>query len=408
MTQGLEPHELEEFFESNAVSFGRRGPAETRAWYSAHLARDRVITSREQGNIVGAAGSDPSIMTVPGLDRLPTALVVGVTVQPTHRRQGRLTALMRRQLDDLHENREPLAVLFASEGGIYGRFGYEMATFGTRYEIDKRTSRISDGALGAVDGRVRLVDREEARASFAAVFAAYAPKRPGEIDRNEFGAATPLGEPGEDLRNRFFALYEREDKVEGYVAYEIARSAEAHDVGGSRHVLLHDMCHLSDGAYVGLWQFLLGIDLAGEIRTRGRPVDEELRWLLTDHRQLRATRTTDRTWLRLVDVEAALRGRRYARPGDIVIEVRDAFCPWNSACYSLHVDEEWGTPVVERTEREPQLAIDVSALAGVYLGGTPLSSFRIGRQVVEKAEGALQRAELMLLSDRPPFCSTNF
>ncbi len=36
---------------------------------------------------------------------------------------------MRAQLDDVHSRGEPIAVLYASEGGIYGRFGYGLASF---------------------------------------------------------------------------------------------------------------------------------------------------------------------------------------------------------------------------------------------------------------------------------------
>ena len=35
---------------------------------------------------------------------------------------------MRRQLEDVRDRGEPLAGLFASEGAIYGRFGYGLAT----------------------------------------------------------------------------------------------------------------------------------------------------------------------------------------------------------------------------------------------------------------------------------------
>ena len=52
-----------------------------------------------------------------------------MTVAPTHRRRGVLTAIMRRQLDEMQAaGREPVAALWASESSIYGRFGYAPAT----------------------------------------------------------------------------------------------------------------------------------------------------------------------------------------------------------------------------------------------------------------------------------------
>ena len=45
---------------------------------------------------------------------------------------------MRRQLDEAHERGEVVEVLYASEGGIYGRYGYGLATFGLSIEIETR------------------------------------------------------------------------------------------------------------------------------------------------------------------------------------------------------------------------------------------------------------------------------
>ena len=54
------------------------------------------------GTLVGQAAIYSLSMTVPGGPR-PVAGVTWVAVLPTHRRRGILTALMRRQLDGLHE-----------------------------------------------------------------------------------------------------------------------------------------------------------------------------------------------------------------------------------------------------------------------------------------------------------------
>ena len=56
--------------------------------------------------------------------------ITWVTVAPTHRRRGVLTAIMRRQLDETHaQEREPVAALWAAESSIYGRFGYAPASW---------------------------------------------------------------------------------------------------------------------------------------------------------------------------------------------------------------------------------------------------------------------------------------
>ena len=60
---------------------------------------------------------------------VPAAGISWVGVLPTHRRRGVLSALMAHQLGALHDaGREPIAVLWASEPQIYGRYGYGLAS----------------------------------------------------------------------------------------------------------------------------------------------------------------------------------------------------------------------------------------------------------------------------------------
>ncbi len=93
----------------------------------AELDRSLALFDGEQ--VVSTAGIYSRELSVPGAV-VPTAGVTWVTVAPTHRRQGVLTAIMRRQLDELHEQeREPVAALWAAESSIYGRFGYAPASW---------------------------------------------------------------------------------------------------------------------------------------------------------------------------------------------------------------------------------------------------------------------------------------
>src|ERR687886_283713 len=91
------------------------------------LPPERMVAAREDGAVVGGAGAFPFELTVPGGGvRAAGTTVVGVL--PTHRRRGALRAMMRAQLDAVHERGEPVACLWSSEDTIYGRFGYGLAS----------------------------------------------------------------------------------------------------------------------------------------------------------------------------------------------------------------------------------------------------------------------------------------
>src|SRR3954470_25024933 len=111
---------------------------------------DRSLSLWDGERVAANAGIYSRTMTVPG-GTVPCAGVTWVTVSPTHRRQGVLTAIMRRQLTELHDQeREPVAALWASEFAIYGRFGYAPAAY--RGGLTGRTERLRlrpDVDLGA-------------------------------------------------------------------------------------------------------------------------------------------------------------------------------------------------------------------------------------------------------------------
>ena len=91
---------------------------------------DRSLALFDGDRIAATGGIYSLDMTVPGGAVVPTAGITWITVSPTHRRQGVLTAMMRRQLDEVHEaGREPVAALYAAEASIYGRFGYAPASW---------------------------------------------------------------------------------------------------------------------------------------------------------------------------------------------------------------------------------------------------------------------------------------
>ena len=92
----------------------------------------RSIGATDGDQLVGIATAYSFDLGVPG-GRVPAAGVSWVGVLPTHRRRGVLTALMDQQLGSLHEaGGEPVAVLWASEPQIYGRYGYGLATAACR------------------------------------------------------------------------------------------------------------------------------------------------------------------------------------------------------------------------------------------------------------------------------------
>jgi predicted acetyltransferase len=122
-------------------------------------------------------------------------------------------------------------------------------------------------------------------------------------------------------------------------------------------------------------------------------------WLgVTDPRRLRL-KLTDGLWLRLVDVEAALRARSWASDDSLVLEVRDEFCPWNEGRYRTGEG---------RVDEAPDIVLSAADLASAYLGGVDVYALAAAGRIEERTAGAVARADALFRTALPPFCPEVF
>ncbi len=76
------------------------------------------------------------LVNVGGGRLVPAHLITWVTVRPTHRRRGLLRSMMTTDLAEAKAAGYPFAALTATEGGIYSRYGFGVATWSHAIEVD--------------------------------------------------------------------------------------------------------------------------------------------------------------------------------------------------------------------------------------------------------------------------------
>ena len=368
---------------------------------------DRSLGLFEGDRVVATSGLYSQELTVPGRT-VPCAGVTWITVAPTHRRRGVLSAIMRRQLTELHEQqREPVAALWASEASIYGRFGYGPATWKGALEVRPERVRLRpDVDLG--EGRVALVDRAEFEPAAAAVLEQVRRSVPGNLARDERWWRRALtdekSEPEGASARRYVLHTEPDGTVSGYAHYRV--KATWSDSGEAENVLtVGDLRGRTPAAQATLWQFLLSVDLVRTVRFPQTSFDDPLRHLVTDTRAVHV-RPIDALWVRLVDVDRALAARRYPTPIDLVIEVRDDFCPWNAGRWRLSGHPAGG--YCGRTDRDPDLVVGIEALSAAYLGGVSLGTLQAAGRVTELSPGAVTLASTAFSWPVSPWCNEEF
>lgn len=398
------PERFDDVARVDLYAFGETGSKEDLELHRAVFEPERSLAVFDGDDIVGTAGIYSFQLTVPGAF-LPTAGVTGVAVLPTHRRRGLLRALMRRQLDEVHDRGEPLAALWASEGGIYQRFGYGLGAFSTSFDIRREwTAFVSSEEVG---GRVRLVERGPAMAAFPGVYERVRSERSGFLDRKEARLELRFADQESERDGAtpfFYGLYESPTgHVDGYVVYRV--KSAWNDFMPGAEVLVEELMAATPEAYAALWRYCFGIDLVGRIRAWHRAVDEPLLVMLAEPRRLRFA-VRDGLWLRVVDVPSALEGRRYAAEGRVVLGVRDQFCPWNEGRFELEAGPEGGR--CGASLGRPDIELDVAALAAAYLGGTSFRTLARAGRAEEATPGALRRADSMFATDPAPWCPEVF
>jgi predicted acetyltransferase len=399
------PDDVRRFLDVSAKAFQEELRAEDAERDERVVERERMFAAYDGEQIVGTAADFGLTLTVPG-GELPAAGVTLVGVLPTHRRRGILNQLMRAELDAIVARGEPLAILWASEEPIYGRYGYGMATLRTAMEAERDRMRFRGDPQPV--GRVRLLDEEEEAARVVPpIYDRVRRETPGMFERTEaWWREYRLPDPEHHRHGagpRYFAVLELDGVDEGYARYRV--KDEWRDGVSASSLRVIEAITTSPLAERELWRYLFGVDLVHKIEAWHVPADHPLFLLVTEPRRLRL-RTGDGLWLRVVDVERALAGRSYAADGAVTFELVDAFLPANAGVWRL--EASGGEARVTREAGEPELRLDVSDLGSVYLGAFTFAQLARAGRVEEVAEGALERADALFRTARAPWCPEIF
>jgi len=116
--------------------------------------------------------------------------------------------------------------------------------------------------------------------------------------------------------------------------------------------------------------------------------------------------TRDGVWVRVVDVAAALKLRRYMQPGKLVIEVKDDLCPWNEGRFELEGSPEGAE--CRTSSSSPDLVLGISDFASAYMGAVSFSTLARAGLAEERTPDALLRADCMFAVQYPPWTPCNF
>jgi predicted acetyltransferase len=392
--------DFDEFMRVSAAAFLQDYvPVEAERFRRAFGAH-RFHVALDEDEVIGTCGMYDRRITVPGGSGVPVAAVTAVTVKPGHRRRGALTRMMRTQLEELHAGGDAaIAALWASEGGIYGRFGYAPATHYLDLEVPTGAPFRIGVDLGT--DRVLQLPRAEAMVHIGTIHEQAVGQRAGRLERDDEAWDLQLADADSerDGSSPFrFAVH-----PDGYAVFRTRRGWG--DRGPAGRIDVHEMVVTTPTAAAAVWRYLLDYDLVATVHAEVG-VDDPVRLLLADPRRA-VGKLHDGLWVRLVDVDRALAERTYPAAVDAVLEVTDGFCPWNAGRWRLRAPAD-GPAEVTRSTDPADLALDVADLGAAHLGGPSVLAAADAGRVRELTPGALVAVSRAFSADRPPHSAEVF
>lgn len=354
---------------------------------------ERFRIAVDDGAVVGVAGSYGFDITLPGGTTVPAAGITWVSVAATHRRQGLLTRLMAAVHADADERGEPVAVLYASEGSIYDRFGYGIATTMRFVEIARRRATLRPD-LRPDPAAVRYAEGDAACEHLERLWDVARRQRAGEISRSTawHDVIADMRAKPQGPASAAFHLVHRD----GYASYRIT---EKWNGDPDYRMDLVEFVATTPEAHLDLWHALLGVDLVGTISARQLPSDESLPLLLTDVRPFATTVSKDGVWAKVLDPAIAFGARAYGTADRLVVEA-------DGVRWAIESD---GTDSSCRKVRSrPDIVTDASTLGALLFGGARPSVLSSGRRLVARDADALRRADAFFVTGPAPHCATWF
>jgi predicted acetyltransferase len=410
----IDEHEIDDFIRVDQHAFNTSPWSDDDRRVALDLFEfDRTLAAFDDTTPVGVTMCYSFQLSVPGLQMLPAAGVTFVAVMPTYRRQGVLSSLMRRQLADVRDRGEPLAILWASEAVIYGRYGYGRASWHLDFTLHRGEGGLASTGPGASDGlRLRIVEPEAALPELAKVYDAVLASRPGMFGRNDAWWRSAIFDPAERRHGASPLRCLLAEDASGPRAYALYAGVDTWTGFLPENVLtVHELMAADPAASAALCSDLLSRDLTTEFRLPHRPVDDPLLYQLADPRRTRP-KLNDNLWVRIVDLPRALAGRRYSCPVDVVLEVRDEILPANAGRWRLSTTAEASGGGLDAScvpaSSPADLALDVTQLGAAYLGGTRLGALAGSGLVTELRPGATRQLSAALTWDPAPWCPMVF
>jgi predicted acetyltransferase len=358
------------------------------------------LAAFDDGEMTAYLGINPLAMRING-HGLRFGAVGPVVSLPQHRRQGHVSALLRRALEEMRERGMVWSGLHTPHPTLYRRYGWEIASIRRVYRFAPKDVALL--AQPSERGRARLLKPDD-WPEVDRVYRHHAGLRNGPLHRGELWWRDALFQAQAPQPADVALWQDALGEPQGYVIYHQPPGYPPDEPG---NMSVRELVALTTDAYLNLIHFVLRHDLKREIAFATSPEDPFLS-VIADPMKVTVTDEWD-VMIRICDVEAALRQRTPADPGrsaSFTLGVTDASAPWNDGAWRIEL--AGGETTVERAKGEPGLSLDATTLAPIFNGFLSPRDAVFAGLARASSDGAVAAAEAFFATTHAPFCADGF
>ncbi len=365
----------------------------------------------EKDEIIGGLFGAEFYLTLPGGNQVSAVGLAGVGINPARVGRGGLGVMMEEHLRRSVDRGLAASTLWASESGLYGRFGYGPATTMAIHELRSGAAEFTRPMDDA--GHSDLIfDPVEAHRLVAEVYAKMSTLVPGTTSRSEAWWEVVLTNSDGWLATGprlTLVHWNAAGDPDGYAFYKLVEPHGGDSWICDGLVSVREFVGLDIEAERALLAFLMRIPLCRRVRLDMSPVDSLLRHQLADQRQFHQIEAHDGLWLRPLNVARLLTERSYETSGEVSIEIDDPLFedqrgPWLLSVTGDSAGERRAT--VTRT-KTADLVLTPGQLGATVLGNTRVNELT-DAGLIEGDNEAVAELDRLMLARRKPFAFSKF
>lgn len=365
---------------------------------SRFLAGGTPLGGYEGEVLRGVVNGYGSCVFLPGGGRVPHLSVTHVGISPTATRRGIARRLLVEQLRRAHAEGYVVAGLRASDARIYGRYGYGIASWSVRHELDLTQTRLASPV--PQDG-VRIVDPHKSFPLFRRIADADPNPRGTTLSRWDGWWAMQEYRTGHGTTPHHAAVFGEEGTERGFMRFHVAPT-DNWFTSPHRTVIVDDLVTHDAEAWRALMAYLFAQDILHRAVFPSRPVDDPLQLLLSNPRAVEIAGQRDESWIRILDVQRLLAARDYSGSGQVVVSVEDELFEQNRGNWYI------GPEGVGRSRERAQARIAVAELVSLVFGAQSASSLADSGLIDVESTSTARQLDMLFSTSRLPHSGISF